>query len=500
MVGRRPKTVDPGWAASLSLFSHGVACGHVTAREAVLWTRAYDPTCERVAVTLHVRDSVDGSSHTRQLDCLSGEDYTVRVRVGGLSPGRKHEYWFQRGDDVSRRGRFQTFHDEPEHVRFAVVSCAKLNSGFFNAYASIAGRADLDFVLHLGDYIYEAAQVPPASQTPGADVGRTFDPLHECRTSEDYHRRYACYRSDPALQDMHAAHPVIATLDDHELADNAWSGGAQEHREQEHGPWRSRLESALGAWEHWVPSTVRPSLGEPIHRTFDIPGLLRLIVLELRTNRTAPDELPERRSKLGGAQMRWLRMALSSSSPRSWTVIASPIAMSRLWSPTLEREALEALQALKVASPEANEPFFDSWDAYDHERETILRWIQQSPSPVTVVSGDVHVALSSDLLVAQERVAVEWATPSVSSQNLDDKRGWPRRTRSLAIERSMRRSLPNLRYCNIDDHGYMVVTVTRDQMECEWNFCDTVLRPSSNIDVGHKESLARPTRSRTPEA
>ena len=95
-------------------------------------------------------------------------------------------------------------------VRFVVISCAKYNSGFFNAYRAVAEMDDIDFVLHLGDYIYEAAQVPTGKQTPGADIGRPMEPLGDCMTRSDYDTRYALYRRDADLLHLHARHAVIA--------------------------------------------------------------------------------------------------------------------------------------------------------------------------------------------------------------------------------------------------------------------------------------------------
>ena len=125
-------------------------------------------------------------------------------------------------------------------------------------------RTDLDFLLHLGDYIYEASNTPPKSQTPGADIGRPFDPLHECVTLDDYRTRYRQYRRDPDVQRLHAAHPVIATLDDHEFADGAWRDGATEHK-PEYGPWAERRANAFRAREEWLPvrrvDPARPGAG-----------------------------------------------------------------------------------------------------------------------------------------------------------------------------------------------------------------------------------------------
>ena len=95
--------------------------------------------------------------------------------------------------------------------------------------------------------------------------------------------RYAQYRRDPDLLALHARHAVWQTIDDHELADNAWSGGSEDHHEEKDGPWAERMDGALRAWEHWTPSAVRPSRGEPLSRTLSVGDLVRFVLLETRT-------------------------------------------------------------------------------------------------------------------------------------------------------------------------------------------------------------------------
>ena len=181
------------------------------------WTIARDPELADVVAS--------GEATAR-----GARDHTVSVDVAELEPGTAYFYGFETNGARSPVGRTKTLPGEGiERARFAMCSCAKFNAGFFNAYARIAERDDLDFLLHLGDYIYEASNTPPKTQTPGADIGRPFEPVDECRTLAGYRTRYAQYRSDPDVQRLHAALPMIATLDDHELADGAWSGGADAH-------------------------------------------------------------------------------------------------------------------------------------------------------------------------------------------------------------------------------------------------------------------------------
>ena len=230
---------------------YGVASGDVTTGSVTLWSWLHGHGTVEVCVSL---DDADVWKIVETVD----EPGPRRWHVSGLQPGTAYRYRVRLGAST-RAGVFRTLPTHGE-LKFAVVSCAKFNSGYFNAYARIAERNDLDFVLHLGDYIYEAGDTPLPGQAPGAGIGRTFDPVHACVSYEDYTRRYAQYRSDPDVQALHARHAVWATLDDHELADNAFRHGAEAHDVERDGPWEDRQEAALLAWHDWLPTMRRPGV------------------------------------------------------------------------------------------------------------------------------------------------------------------------------------------------------------------------------------------------
>ena len=194
--------------AAGSLFRHGVASGDPLPHQVVIWTRitrpgaAAAPAAEPIPVAWSVAADPDLRELVAHGETIAAaeRDWTVHVDVTGLAPGTMYFYWFFALGEGSPVGRTKTLPESTDHLRLAMVSCAKYNAGFFNAFSRIADRPDLDFLLHLGDYIYEAAQKPPASQTPGADIGRPFDPLHECVTLADYRTRYGQYRLDPDVQ------------------------------------------------------------------------------------------------------------------------------------------------------------------------------------------------------------------------------------------------------------------------------------------------------------
>src|SRR4051794_32808606 len=268
-------------------FEHGVASGDPLADGIVLWTRAPDQASVRwvLARDPDLRDVVQqGTSPV-----AAARDHTVHVDVRGLEPATTYWYAFEAGGERSPVARTRTLAADPGRVRFAMCSCAKFNAGFFNAYARMAEHEDLDFVLHLGDYIYEPSNTPPKSQTPRAAIGRPFDPLHECKTLADYRTRYAQYRAAPDVQALRHALPVIATLADHELADGAWAGGSNEHDAGRDGRWEQRRDEALQARWEWLPARL-PDPADPtrVFRAVRLGGLADLGLTDVRSRRDQP--------------------------------------------------------------------------------------------------------------------------------------------------------------------------------------------------------------------
>jgi alkaline phosphatase D len=476
-------------------FGHGIASGDPTTDAVILWTRVSDPSPDPIPVDWVIaRDETLGdvvASGTAGAD--AEHDGTVHVDVDGLAPATTYWYAFRALGQDSPVGRTRTLPAIADHLRFAMVSCAKFNAGFFNAYTRIAERDDLDFLLHLGDYIYEASNTPPASQTPGADIGRPFDPLHECVTLDDYRTRYDQYRRDPDVQRLHATHPVIATLDDHEFADGAWRDSAAEHK-PEYGTWSDRKANAFRAREEWLP-VRRPDPADPerVWRQVSVGGLADLFLIDTRTRRDEPVSgeamLDPNRTALGPAQRDWLLGALDASTA-TWRLLANPSVMSQTWNPALPAELRPALKKVKLIADDEQGPDWDQWDGYPAERDALLAHVQDHGiDKLVVLSGDVHVSIASELhrdpfAEVETPVAVEIVTPSLTSQNLDDKMGWARRTESVPIENEIVEFLPHWQWCDLDSHGYVVVDVTPAHLRAEWWHLDTVLERTPNEELG----------------
>jgi alkaline phosphatase D len=482
-------------AASQEVFPHGVASGDPLADAVVLWTRlttseprvettwtiARDPACADIVETGTVTADAE-------------HDHTLHVDATGLEPATTYYYSFRALGQTSPVGRTRTLPTGPtDHVRFAMVSCASFNAGYFNVYARVAERDDIDFVLHLGDYVYETPNVLPPGAPQPPDMGRPFDPIGECVTLADYRTRYAQYHVDGDLRALHHRHPIIPILDDHEYADGAWREGSSWHR-PEQGPYADRKAAAVQARWEWLPCRMPdPSDPERVYRTVPIGDLADLLLIDTRTHRDIPVPKPAMddpaRTALGPKQRDWLLGELGTSRAR-WRLLGNASVIGQTWCEALPEVVRAPLATLRLLGDDGTGPDPDQWDGYPAERAALFRRIdERAVENLVVLSGDVHVALvielHEDSFAGREPVAVEFVTASVTSMNLDDKMGWPRRSEpSRSIERETLRTLDHWKWCEFDSNGYMIIDVTPERLLGEWWFVDTVLQPSPHEELG----------------
>jgi alkaline phosphatase D len=478
-------------------FRHAVASGDPLQDRVVIWTRVTTEGDRPVELSWTVARDRD-LHHVAASGTVTARpdaDFTASVDVTGLEPDTHYFYRFEAGADRSPVGRSRTLPARTERLRFAAVSCAKYNAGFLNGYARIAQRDDLQFVLHLGDYIYEASQTPPASQTKSKDIGRPFDPPNECVSLDDYRRRYAQYRGDPDVQALHLALPLIATVDDHEFADGAWKGGSTEHRPERDGPWSARMAAAFRARWEWMPYR-QPDAGDPsrVWRSLDLGGLAELFLIDTRSHRDDPERpgamADPTHSQLGPEQAQWLLDGLGRSRAR-WRLLGNGSCMTHLWRKGLPEITRAGMLALKLVNPEFAGPDPDQWDGYPSERDRILQVLGDGRGDAVVLSGDVHVGLASELFRDPfapdpgQPVAVEFVTTSLTSQNVDDKKGWPIDTQTIPMEEAYVEAMPHVHWTDWDGHGYLLVDVDRARVRGEWWFVDEVVRrvPGEHMDA-----------------
>ncbi|MEZ4468127.1 MAG: alkaline phosphatase D family protein [bacterium] len=191
------------------------------------------------------------------VEATEARDYTVKLDATDLEAGTTWYYRFHAQGRASAIGRTRTAPTGGvSGLRFAVVSCASLAHGFFHAYRHVAERADLDAVIHLGDYIYEYGSGQYGSTRP-------YEPAHEITTLEDYRVRYRQYRWDADLRPCTSSTPSSLIWDDHETREQLVAGRGREPRPRHRGAWANRA-AAIQAWYEWLP--VRETADHHIYR------------------------------------------------------------------------------------------------------------------------------------------------------------------------------------------------------------------------------------------
>lgn len=418
-------------AAAGRHFRHGIASGDPDHESLILWTRI---SGTRAAIQVDWQLALDRDFtqvlSRGSLTADAGHDHAVKVLVGGLPAGGVFYFRFFCGDETSPVGRTRTLPlGEVPEIGLAVVSCSNYPFGYFNAYEAIAGDERVQWVLHLGDYLYEYGPDGYGGET-GRLLGREHQPPREILSLADYRERHAQYKADPQSQAMHAAHPLLAVWDDHESANNPWTGGAQNHQPASEGDWTARRDASLRAWYEWMPVREPP----PGHsrsnywRHWRFGSLASLVSLETRhagrVRQIAYDEHRERlgdresaqrflaevvgaegRRMLSPAMESFLAGAMSESlqARRPWRLLANQIPMARTLHPPLPAAAVEELAASLPAAAAtrlrqlarmgelALPLYLDPWDGYPWARERLYRLCsERGARDLLVLTGDSH--------------------------------------------------------------------------------------------------------------
>jgi len=261
-----------GTAAANDDFPQSVASGDPTADSVVLWTRVAMPEGhlpDTVDLMIATDEGMTDIVVTRTIEVEPEYDGVVKVKIGGLEPYTTYYYQFSFGEAVSAVGRTRTAPtpDMNVPVRFAVAYCQDYIGRYYNAYMKLLldHDEDIDFVVHLGDYIYETTG-DPAFQETGTERGIEFEDAegaillgnpedndYAASSLSNYRQLYRAYHSDPMLQKVHERWPMLVIWDDHEYSDDAWgatsnyfNGRVDEYNEV-------RKHNAERAFFEWVP-------------------------------------------------------------------------------------------------------------------------------------------------------------------------------------------------------------------------------------------------------
>jgi alkaline phosphatase D len=440
-----PNEGDAGTESSppadvLRVFPQGLASGDPTSESVILWTRVetndgHGGAAGDVSVGYEIStDRAFKSTVAKgELSAAASADHTIRIKVTKLSAFTTYYYRFKARGVTSDTGRTKTApkDDADVPVRFAFAACQDFAGRYYHAWKALADDDAVDFVIYLGDYIYETAG-NPSFQTPtdsrkivlpdGISLGGSG---MAAQTLADYRSLYKQYRSDEHLRRAHAMFPFYCIWDDHEFGDDCWQDNTN-HFNGANGDEKNTAEreDADQAWFEYQPADVQYDEAASFPNDIRIYRNLRygkhmelfltdqryyrddhLIpegpqdtsVAKLTTNSSVgsrifllksgfdPKEAAAKPTMLGAAQKAWFVDAVKASNA-TWKVWGSEVQLSQM---------VVNLKSFPKVPPPFNDLFYltvDQWDGYRSERAEILGALQGVENLV-VVTGDIHAFL-----------------------------------------------------------------------------------------------------------
>lgn len=526
-------------AATDGPFRHGVASGDPDATSIVLWTRV--TTSGDVTLIGEVAQDPDFTRITMRTEIVTGpdRDHTAKWLARGLEPGQSYYYRFRLGSDVSPVGRARTLPTgRLDRLGIALASCSNFVFGYFNAYEAIAYDPAVDFVLHTGDYIYEYGHDGWGDEA-GKALGRRHDPGHEIISLSDYRRRHAQYKTDAGAQAMHAAHTFMACWDDHESANNPWSGGAQNHQPALEGDWQTRREASVRAYYEWMPVREPEWLDRPgatrmqFWRSYSFGDLATLTTLETRHTARAEQigyapvmdktgdaaaiarfrrdvlEAPGRRmisSECEADLARSLQQSVAAGQP--WRLIGNAIPVARTDVPDVVKlgilpnpDASEAPFAgaaldnakLLAAKGRAGLPFYpDTWDGYPWAREQLYDLSRKAgAADLIFLTGDSHSFWANSLKDADGRPAgIELGTAGITSPGDFVESGFGNEL-SRALDQAFIDHVPEVVWTDNMHQGYVRLDLQRSGAEATFIAVDTIRSRAFRPFIVNRFTIAR---------
>lgn len=527
-------------------FLHGVASGDPLKDRVILWTRITpQDTSLRLEVVWEIAtdDKFTQLINTGKVQTASAQDFTIKVDADKLKSGQTYYYRFKFGSVISPVGRTKTLPETTSSVQFAVCSCSNYPAGYFYVYKEMA-KQEVDAIIHLGDYIYEYGKDGYATEE-AVKLGRTLaaDNDKEIIKLDDYRKRYALYHTDSDLQAAHARHPFIVIWDDHELANDAWKDGAENHQANE-GNFLERKLAALQAYFEWMP--IRPVSATDhlnIYRQFDFGSLVQLTMLDTRIlardkqldyanymtasgldiAKFQADLTSTTRTLMGYTQREWLQKKLAQSTA-TWNVLGQQVLMAKMLIPAelllslsaitsgnvtaetlakMNQQIIElvtlkvrlkggdpTLTATEKARVTTVAPYnLDAWDGYYAEREILYGTLKALNKKVVVLAGDTHNAWSADLHTqAGDFVGVELATSSVSSPGMEKYLSIPL-AQLQQFEMAFTTLIDELNYTNLNQRGYLKVSFTAQQVQADWIFLNSIKEKTYSVDTARAHQV-----------
>ena len=450
-------------AAAAALFQHGVASGDPLPDGVVLWTRITTDSAVDVdwEVATDPRMTARVAKGTARTD--ADRDFCVKVDARGLQPGTTYYYRFTALASNSKVGRTRTAPSgATPRLRLAMAACSSYAHGYFHGYRALSTMLDLDAVIHLGDYIYEYAD--------GAygDL-RKYEPAYEITTLADYRMRHAQYKRDPDLQEVHRQQVFITIWDDHEVANDAYKDGAENHTEGEEGAFADRKAAARRAYMEWMPIREQESQ-DRIFRKLSFGSLVDLILLDTRLyGRTkqpggvlGPPPAPDpTRTLLGDEQASWMESQLTSSKAQ-WKLIGQQVMVGNI---ILDKDK-------QLAN-------LDQWQGYPESRNRLLDFFRDSGvKDIVVLTGDIHSSWANELVVdpndatkydpatGKGSLGVEFVTPGISSPGIPEL--------FVGLIDQARKVNPHVKFVEPSHRGFVILDITPERIQGAWHLFDDI--------------------------
>jgi alkaline phosphatase D len=468
-------------------FTLGVASGQPRTDSVVIWTR--------LVISQDDLQSIQSAGEPLFVDWVLCSDpelkqvvragreltdasrgHSVRARVHGLKPQTSYWYQFRVGDAQSALGTTKTAplpSARVDSLRFALASCQHYEAGEYSAYRDMA-KQDLDFVLFVGDYIYETNLKPELA----VRRHRGSEPI----TLEQYRDRYALYKADPHLQAAHAAHPWILMWDDHEVVNDYANDLDPAYSERD--TFLKRRAAAYQAYFENQPVWIGPDLTSHLqasmrlHDQFQWGQLAELWTLDCRQFRShhacskpgfgggklvmSCEELSDpSRTMLGQEQEAWLNSGLESSQ-RNWKLLAQG----------------NQISSTRISTPVGRATYTEVWDGYPEARKRLLEKIQSAQiQNVVTLGGDVHMNVAANLrlepnLESSPILASEFVTTSISSRGLSD-------TQVSTIKANN----SDILHMRADQRGYVLLSVDPLQVKAEFRAISTPALLENNLGI-----------------
>jgi len=503
-------------AQQAAMYPQSVASGDPRTDGIVLWTRI-EPTLQGSPsgdmLAWHISSDTTFAPASILIEGVAlisrDKDSTVKFSIANsiLKPFTKYYFRFLYNQVPSRTGRFKTLPlatASLAKLRLGYVVCQDYGNGFYNALTYLA-QEEVDYVIHLGDYIYETIAAPSFQNNPVRIVPPFASGGTVPQNVDDYRHLYKVYRSDLNQQAVHERFAYILLWDDHEFANDCHQDFHPDNDTAPNTPTTAQpalRQAANQAWSEYglADTPFEPSAGWEtsiqVYRTFSFGNLADLIVTDERLYRDPPpcgsNEIGQRYFSLGCSEMHNASRSMLGQTQRQWFLnqLSSTQATWKLWA----NEVM--LMQLKLAFVYID---LDQWDGYQQERNTILNAVKHGNiKNFVALTGDLHTFLAGYLKTDfdnpfESHVGVELMVGSVTSANFSEEieaalplpsRPVPAKQFNVppaVVSNSIRAANPWVEFFDSSTHGYGILTLTPSQLVCEFKAVSTITKPGATL-------------------